>query len=386
MLPEIKIYGPIGGNSEDAVTVRQVSDALEAIGEVPEIKVRISSDGGSVRQGLTIAKMLKDHPALIHTIVEGGAYSIAGYIACCGDKRTICSDAIFHFHGPRLNPGEIDLQEGQSAVKQLEVATNSMQSRYSELTGYSTDQIADMFRRDNWFTATEAVQIGLMTEVGSESEVFASVNTDKFLEVPERFAVALARQSGNKNNGVKQMTKSPATVKQMRSQFSLADDSFILNQIEAEATIEDARANYVNSLETRLVAMEEGKEPEAMEDQPPADLESIVAKFVAKAMDQYTSAMDEEPEAMEEEEVEAKEEEEVTASTKDPFNRPIGVRAANKSNRTSSAVAQLTAQAEVDQLVASKMTTNKVGRRQALRSVFQENPKLQERLVKEANK
>ena len=106
MNPTIRIYGPIGGESEDSVTTKSVSDALLSIGDAPEIDVRINSDGGSVRQGLAIHKMLADYPGKIHVIVEGAACSIAGFIAMVGDRRTICSDSMFHFHGPRIYTDE----------------------------------------------------------------------------------------------------------------------------------------------------------------------------------------------------------------------------------------------------------------------------------------
>lgn len=75
MNPEITIYGDIGGDDESSVTVKSVSEALRDIGlDATDIDVRINSQGGSVSQGVAIARLLKQHPARIHTIIEGGAF------------------------------------------------------------------------------------------------------------------------------------------------------------------------------------------------------------------------------------------------------------------------------------------------------------------------
>jgi ATP-dependent protease ClpP protease subunit len=427
MKPEIKIYGSIGGDDSDSVTL---SSVVRQLSEIPmdteEIDVRINSDGGSVAQGIGIAKALKQHPARIHTIIEGAAFSIAGYIACSGDRRTIDPEGVFHIHGPRVGVEVGTIAEHESNLQQLQTATNAMATLYSEVTGKPVEEIKRMLETDKFYSAEEAVVEGFATEIGEPIAVAALVDTSKF-KIPERFGVMLARKKESivqsKGNEMK-----VATAQQLRAEFPDAPAEFILSQQLAEASLDDARAAYVRDLtrsnkelKAKLAkAMEEEEpEPEAMEKDEnglPYSMEEIVAN-VMEALE--VKAMEEESEEMEEEEpeeVEAMEEESkamqdenglpedvvsavaekvlaklqktksATGSRRSKRRTRLGTRAIRKPVTTATATATASAKDQIRQLAKAKVDSEKgLSLGEASRLVMKENPHLKERLVAEAN-
>ena len=315
--PELRIYGQIGGSNPDSVTLASFQAELDQIPKDTEnINVKINSDGGSVMQAVGMVKALEEHPAKITTIVQGAAWSAAGYIACCGDERIIEPEAIFHIHGPRIGVDVGDKSEHLDNIKHLEVAEEALASMYSRVTGKDPEVIKDeLFAKDTWLTADEAVVNGYMTKVGQDSlHVAALVNVEKY-QIPSRFASVLARGEESKPKG-DDMSTQAATAEQLRSEFPEASDTFILGQVMAKATLVEAAGDYLKDVKAQVKAAKAAKEAKAMEEEeeePVAMDNKLMEKIVDAVVARMTAMEEEEPEAMEEEEeeVEAMEEEPV---------------------------------------------------------------------------
>ena len=434
MNPEIRIYGPIGGGDENAITVKSISDQLNAIGEVDEIDVLINSDGGSVSQGIGIVQLLKKHPAQIHTIVQGGACSIAGYIACSGDTRTIEKDSIFHIHGPQVGT-EGNLNDHEKSVELLRIATDSMASVYSALSGQTTDEIAEIFKTENYFSAEQAVELGYFTDIGDATPLAALINTNKF-SVPERFDAALARRRSEPTpKDDDEMSKTSATLQDLKAKLKGASAEFLVAQLESEVSIDEAKDNFIKDLQAKnqklqakvddAKAMEE-EEEEVVAEEPEEEAvasgvtaEEILAvlqsmidpgseEMVAEEDEEAEAMEDDEAVAMDDEEVEASDEEEVTAELLSKIaarlqsktvakKKPVakakrtgkgrfkGARAVRTSTANASAVARVTATAHVKKLVDARMKETGKRKNEVIRAIFKEDPKLHDRYLAEAN-
>ena len=421
MIPKIKIYGPIGGDSDDAITVKTIDAQLEAIGEdVEEIQVLINSDGGSVSQGLGIVNLLNSHPATIHTIVQGSAASIEGFIACCGDKRTIEKDSIFHIHGP-LTYTEGNLAEHEQAMELLTTATAAMASKYSELSGKTAEEITEEFKTDKYYTPEQAVALGYMTDIGSMTPIAAFIRSENFT-VPESFRASLARRSEPPaKKDKKTMSKNPASLKDLKAKFSGATAEFILEHALAASSIEDASAAYIKSLEAKVKklaekvkAIDEEEEVVAMDEEDDEEVvasESMELIKAIKAMIEETEAMDGEEEddeevvAMEEEEEVVamdEEEEDVVANSKElrkllaglaksrkpkvtRSKRRAGAKAVRKSSATAAQSARQSATAQIKSRAEIMAASLGIAQNEAVRKILQKEPKLRERMIAEAN-
>lgn len=413
---EIKIYGDIG----DEITVASVNEQLEAIGkDVDQIDVYITSNGGSVIEGVGIANLLERHPAKIRTIVRGGALSIAGFVACAGDERVIEEDSVLHVHGPHYTVANGNMEDFEDAVEQLSRMKDSMARRYASITGKSTNEIKKLFERDHFYSPSEAVEIGFMTAIEpSSGNLAAFLDTENF-QIPSKLEAALARRMESQPPE-DDMSKSAATLEELKAKLPGASADFILSHALAKSTIDDAKTAYIDELEKSNKELAE-KAAKAMEKSEPVDddasaeedydeklIEAIAAK-VKSMLDAELMEVEEDVEAMEDgddEEAEAAMEDDnevdetvvakmvekaiakaldSKASTKKIVRNRLGTKAVRKPTTTARAAATASAKAEVDRLAQAKVKDLGLTRPKAVAVVLKENPKLRERMVAEAN-
>ena len=343
--PTIPIFGRIG-SADEGMTAKQFQEELALLPKGTEwVDLPMTSEGGSVSQGLSIVQQMKRHPAKFRTIVQGGVFSIAGFIAANGDERLIDDDALFHFHGPRICT-DGNLVEHESSVKELQIATKAMRTTYANVTGKTEDEIEVLFQQDNFYDADEAVLAGFCTEVRAGSGVAARYDESELLnpaKVPEVIAARFARAPDNPEPPKKEpdtMPKTPATIHEIEAKYRNASAEFVNGQLRAKATMEDVTEAYVKHLEaeakttasamddlslengdlkTEIEAMEDkmsAMDPDAMDpydDEYPNDtmemraMRKSIAEMTSEleAMEEEMEAMD--PEAMDDEEMEAME-------------------------------------------------------------------------------
>ncbi|HDS1367122.1 TPA: ClpP-like prohead protease/major capsid protein fusion protein [Stenotrophomonas maltophilia] len=162
---ELLIYGPIGDYFwGEGVTAASVVEQLAGT-TASVINVRINSDGGVVTDGLAIYNALKQHPATINVTVDGVAASIASLIAMAGSTRRMHENTMLMLHGPQGGGWGFagDLRE---RADQIDVYGRQMLVSYSGRAKNPAD-IETMLtdRRDHWLTASEALALGLVSEV-----------------------------------------------------------------------------------------------------------------------------------------------------------------------------------------------------------------------------
>lgn len=162
---ELLIYGPIGDYfwGEGVTAASVVEQLAETTASV--INVRINSDGGVVTDGLAIYNALKQHPATINVTVDGVAASIASLIAMAGSTRRMHENTMLMLHGPQGGGWGFagDLRERADQIdvygRQMLVSYSGRAKNPADIEAMLTD------RRDHWLTASEALALGLVSEV-----------------------------------------------------------------------------------------------------------------------------------------------------------------------------------------------------------------------------
>jgi ATP-dependent Clp protease protease subunit len=163
---EIYIYGDVGDDWFGGVTAKQFADDLKALGKVNTITVRINSYGGDVSQGLTIYRLLADHPAKVIAHIDGIAASIASVIAMAASEIHISEAAFLMIHNAwGIAIGSAD--DMRSTADRLDMTTGSIRDVYAARTGKGVDQIKKWMDAETWFTAADAVANGFATDIVS---------------------------------------------------------------------------------------------------------------------------------------------------------------------------------------------------------------------------
>lgn len=183
---EILIYEDVGEGWFGGVSAKQFAADMKSMGDVKSIDVRINSYGGDVFDGLAIYRQLADHKARVVVHIDGVAASIASVIAMAGDEINIAAPAFLMIHNAwgMAVGGPEDMR---SVADRLEAVSGAIADVYAARTGKSADDIKSLMDEETWFTASEALDAGFVTNVVNNVERMAAAYNPKlhqFARVP----------------------------------------------------------------------------------------------------------------------------------------------------------------------------------------------------------
>jgi ATP-dependent Clp endopeptidase proteolytic subunit ClpP len=176
----LKLIGEISDQSA-ALLVDQILNVAER----QPIELRIASPGGSIFAGQRIITALRERGGELHTFNESLAASITSVIFALGSKRTAAQGSRAMIHKPwagSISGESNDLRKQADLLDSLE---KDIVGVYAKATGLPDDQIAQMMADETWFSADEAVAIGLATDVFGKMKGAIPVEyLNKFEHVP----------------------------------------------------------------------------------------------------------------------------------------------------------------------------------------------------------
>lgn len=164
------------------MTPQQFNKELAALGDVPEIIVRINSGGGDVFAANAIFTRLKDHTAKITVKIDGWAASAATIIAMAGDTIKIARNGVFMIHDPAMTVWDtFRAEDFEKMADELKVIKQSIVNTYAMKTGMGADDIAALMSEEKWWTGDEAVTNGFCDELMFEEANTVIENSSKIV-------------------------------------------------------------------------------------------------------------------------------------------------------------------------------------------------------------
>ena len=139
---------------------------LEAQDPDKDIQMYINSPGGSVTAGMAIYDTMQYIKCDVSTICIGMAASMGAFLLSSGakGKRIALPNAEVMIHQPSAGtPGQIT--DMALHLKRLEVVKKRMNRILAENTGKSIEQVTADCERDNFMTAQQALEYGLIDRV-----------------------------------------------------------------------------------------------------------------------------------------------------------------------------------------------------------------------------
>lgn len=133
-----------------------------------EITLYINSPGGEVQSGLAVFDFLKLISCPIRTVCIGTAASMGALLFLAGDKRVMLPHARILIHDPAPGGGSMEgmkPDEMQEHLNELRKVQQVIVSLITGATGQPEEIILEKTRKDSWFSAEEAVEFGLATEI-----------------------------------------------------------------------------------------------------------------------------------------------------------------------------------------------------------------------------
>ena len=262
--PELTLTGIVGLD----FTAAGLANALRAA-DSRDLTVRVNSPGGLVFEGFAIFNALARYQGNVTVVVEGIAGSAASWIPMAADEVVMPRASMLMIHNSSgVTFGTAGDHTGTADV--LRKMDTLQASIYAQKTGKPEAEIAALMEAETYMTAEEAVAAKFADRV-EDREVAKAVLPDAAAAVsalarlgsalpeasaspaslalaahgPEHVLVAMAtRPTTTPAKPVTKETDMKATLAQLRALAATAklDDSWVLAQFEADATLEAASA------------------------------------------------------------------------------------------------------------------------------------------------
>jgi ATP-dependent Clp endopeptidase proteolytic subunit ClpP len=163
----IRLTGEISEETSESFILN-----LHRVAKIPgEIIVIVSSEGGDIEEGLRIIDALqiaKNNGCPVHTVVSGKAYSMAAYIVCTGDTRTIYPHSRLMFHASRFEGADdgrtltaVELQKMHDELSMCDDVFRELMAN----VGLDQATIERMLASDTYVNAEEAISLGIINSI-----------------------------------------------------------------------------------------------------------------------------------------------------------------------------------------------------------------------------
>lgn len=132
-----------------------------------DIELYINSPGGSVNAGLSMYDTMNFINPDVSTTCMGMAASMGAILLSSGakGKRFALPHSEIMIHQPLSNTGMVQASDMEIHWNEVKKCKNTLYNILSENTGKSFDEIEKACDRNNWFTAAEAAEYGLIDTV-----------------------------------------------------------------------------------------------------------------------------------------------------------------------------------------------------------------------------
>ncbi len=132
-----------------------------------DIQLYINSPGGSITDGMAIYDTMQYIKCDVSTICMGMAASMAAFLLAAGTKgKRIClPNAEVMIHQPSGGTGRAQASDIDIVAKHILYIKDKMNHMLSDMTGQPYEKIVADTDRDNYMTAQEALEYGIVDKI-----------------------------------------------------------------------------------------------------------------------------------------------------------------------------------------------------------------------------
>ena len=146
-----------------ATSPSDISNAFETLPDGEKMDIYINSGGGDMVAATEIYTSIREHKGNVTIHVSGMAASAATIIMCAAESEISPTAMVMIHNVSSAAYGNHKDFEHQSDV--LKTADKAVCQAYIEKTGKTEDEFLQLMDSEKWFTAKEAVEIGLCDRI-----------------------------------------------------------------------------------------------------------------------------------------------------------------------------------------------------------------------------
>lgn len=178
---DLWIYGDIVDDKwyDTDVAPNNIRDALNDMGTVGTLNLRVNSYGGSCVAGNTIVNLIDNYKrktgARVHAYIDGIAASMGSGVVMAADYIFMAENAIFMVHKPfsMAYGNSFDMEKEAEVLEKVE---DTLVKNYMRHFNGTEEEMRQLMADESWLTADEALEYGLCDEIVPAVEVAASAN------------------------------------------------------------------------------------------------------------------------------------------------------------------------------------------------------------------
>ena len=142
------------------------------------LNITLSSEGGDALTGLSIYSFLNSLQKPVHITLIGFVASAASIVAMAGRKPnstvSMQSDSLFMIH-PSATCACGTSQDIQKSLNALDGIDSVFLGIYQKATNLSEKKVKELYERESWLTAKEALELGFVTSIFEETSMTEKV-------------------------------------------------------------------------------------------------------------------------------------------------------------------------------------------------------------------
>ncbi|MEI8017781.1 MAG: head maturation protease, ClpP-related [Schlesneria sp.] len=185
--PELWFYSEFGSDNYgygDCISANAVKDALSQIGQPRKMNVMINSAGGDVFEASAVYNMLKNYPAKKNVMIHGLAASCASWVAQVGDTITMAENGLMMIHDPETMSYGNQEQLTRDAAMLGQVKSTILGIYSARSTKCSAQRFSDAMSAETWYTANDALDVGLIDSIDPNKTITCSFDPRRFRNAP----------------------------------------------------------------------------------------------------------------------------------------------------------------------------------------------------------
>lgn len=168
----LNLTGYVGGYGFDLESVISYANSNDIL------DITLSSEGGNALAGLSIFAFLASLQKPVNIQLIGFVASAASIIAMAGKKPnntvSMQSDSLFMIH-PSATCACGTGQEIQKSLNALDGIDSVFLGIYQKATNLPENKIKELYERESWLTAKEALELGFITSIFEETNMTEKV-------------------------------------------------------------------------------------------------------------------------------------------------------------------------------------------------------------------